>query len=246
MTLYAPYRLSDKFVNFLQYFNKAEELIAPNGYILLVDFEPPEGLGSTSDIIPNIIEKLKDYPEAELTVFKNGQDQSRIAVAFKYNKEGKPSLTPPAVEKGSAGSAITEEDKGGIDLRGLPIVTQPLSTPGLGVAPGLGVSSPLSRTVPVAQLSEEWRQIEQMLAAGIIPSTERIKEACCQQENLDIDKVLACIAGILRLEEERVSSTEPALKEFLVLLESDKTVGELQVALSKITVPAKEPQLLVR
>ncbi|MFH0935889.1 MAG: hypothetical protein V1828_03420 [Candidatus Omnitrophota bacterium] len=142
---------------------------------------------------------------------------------------------------GVSSSALSEDAKGGIDLRGLPIVTQPLSAPGLGVAPGLGASSPLLRAVPVAQLSEEWRQIEKMLDSGIIPSTERIKEACYQQENLDIDKVLACIAGILRLEEERVSSTEPALKEVLVLLESDKSTRELQVALSKIVVPAKDP-----
>lgn len=88
-----------------------------------------------------------------------------------------------------------------------------------------------------------------MLAAGITPSSERIKEyvqSCSQQPGLnqEIDKVIYCIAGMLRLEEERVENTEPGLKEILSLLESDKPANEMQLALAKITVEAKEPAVI--
>ena len=53
--------------------------------------------------------------------------------------------------------------------------------------------------------------------------------------------MLACLADILRLEEERVLPTDPSLKELLVLLESDTSVQDMQLALSKITVYSKEP-----
>ncbi len=77
-------------------------------------------------------------------------------------------------------------------------------------------------------------------------STDRIKEylkSCCANSaiNQEADKILSCLAEILRIEEERVESTEPGLKEMLILLESDKPVNELQLALAKITVEAGEP-----
>ena len=55
--------------------------------------------------------------------------------------------------------------------------------------------------------------------------------------------MLACLADILRLEEERVLPTEPSLKELLTLLEFDNSAEDLQLALSKITVISKEPKL---
>jgi hypothetical protein len=45
---------------------------------------------------------------------------------------------------------------------------------------------------------------------------------------------------MLRLEEERVAGTHLSLKEMLALLESDKPVGGMQLALSKIIVEAEE------
>jgi len=145
-------------------------------------------------------------------------------------------------------SAVEVDRKGGIDLRALPIVTQPMNMPALkGASPISFRDSPLRGQS--LNLDNEWREIQNMLNAGIIPSSERIKEylqSCCQREDIsqEIDKVLACLVDILRLEEERVSLTEPELKEILVLLESDKPANEMQVALAKITVAPKEPRLV--
>jgi hypothetical protein len=135
-------------------------------------------------------------------------------------------------------------DKGGIDLRALPIVTQPMPA-----MPGVNLSAP-----PLSQhninLDTEWQEIQNILNAGIIPSCERIKEyleASCKSQDCSqrIDNALSCLADILRLEEDRVASTEPVLKELLVLLESDKPANEMQLALSKIAVSPKEPRIVV-
>ena len=70
-----------------------------------------------------------------------------------------------------------------------------------------------------------------MLAAGIIPSTDRIMEyvqASCLKGDPDTQKVVSCIADILRLEEERCSLTEAQLKDILIVLESGRTAQELK------------------
>ena len=140
----------------------------------------------------------------------------------------------------SSASSAVENKKGGVDFRALPIMAQPS-----GIVPLGGSEIGLSGTVPV-NLDEEWSQIQNMLNAGIIPSSQRLKEfleASC--ESIDCaertEDALGIIADILRLEEERVAVTEPALRELLVLLESDKPANELQLALSKITVLPKKP-----
>jgi precorrin-6B methylase 2 len=149
----------------------------------------------------------------------------------------------------SQGDKLSSSDspsskKGGIDLRALPIVTQPMPA-----IPGVNLSAP-----PLSQhninLDTEWQEIQNMLNAGIIPSCERIKEyleASCQSQDCSqrVDNMLSCLADILRLEEDRVASTEPVLKELLVLLESDKQASEMQLALSKIAVSPKEPRIVV-
>jgi len=142
------------------------------------------------------------------------------------------------------------ENKGGIDFRALPMVTQPMITP--AGAPRINTDSAIrsglpSVAVPAAELDNEWQEIQKMLNAGITPSSERIKEYLqgrCGNGNFEkeIDKVLSCIADILRIEEDRVVATEPALREFLVLLESDKTADQFRVALAEIDIAPKEPK----
>jgi|GEM_PF-1937808 len=131
---------------------------------------------------------------------------------------------------------------GGIDFRALPITSQPALV-------NQAVNANTIPPIPLAELNSEWTQIENMLAAGITPSSERIKEylqSCCQKQdfNQDIDKVLSCIADMLRLEEERVVSTDLSLKEMLALLESGKPVNAMQLVLAQITVEAREPKLI--
>jgi len=146
---------------------------------------------------------------------------------------------PPAPGTQKVSSSVS--DKGGIDFRGLPIVTQPMPVNRLSSSPVM----PLS--VLNMDLNEEWSQIQNMLNAGIIPSSQRIKEyliACCKNGdfNQEIDKVLSCIANILRLEEDNCCATEASFREILSLLESDKSAEELSLALANITPQPQDPK----
>jgi len=69
-----------------------------------------------------------------------------------------------------------------------------------------------------------------MLKAGIMPSGERIKEYALASSSLkpedysrEIDRLLGCIADVFRLEEEKAKPTPQALKDALILLESDSS-----------------------
>jgi hypothetical protein len=141
------------------------------------------------------------------------------------------------------------DTKGGIDFRGLPIVTQPMSLSGTVLVPNLR-DSPLrgqSLSGAVPELDQEMLQIQNMINAGIMPSIERIKDylsSACDNGHFesDMEKVLSCVADIFRLEEEKCSSTDSALREMLVLLESDKSAQEIKLALAKLQVSPKEPK----
>ena len=163
--------------------------------------------------------------------------------------------------EGPGGVNSQKKDPGGIDLRALPIITQPMPVPSLGTVPVVFRDSPLgvtskelgrgqslsAGTVPVND--KEWQQIENMLNAGITPSVQRIKEylaACCEKSdfNQQVDKVLSCIADILRMEEDSCCLTDSALRELLILLESGKPVQEIKVALARIEVSPGGARLL--
>lgn len=138
----------------------------------------------------------------------------------------------------------TTSRMGGIDMRSLPQHTK---------VERIAVGSPLAKQGQplkgVAAVSDkEWQEIERMASSGIAPSCERLREylLSLQDPNSQIDKVLACIADILRQEEEKACCTEASLREILVLLESDKPVNELRLALAKVQVLAKEPQLIAQ
>jgi SAM-dependent methyltransferase len=158
---------------------------------------------------------------------------------------------PLAPGQGGGVAETVGNDPGGIDFRALPIITQPLGTAPLGGQPKMGTG-----TAPVA-LEKQWREIERMLQAGIRPSTDRIKEYVKAIEgqynaetprpiggpgvppSAEIDKVLSCIADILRQEEQECYSTEPALRQLLALLESGDPLGP---GLEKVQPLPKEPK----
>jgi tRNA A-37 threonylcarbamoyl transferase component Bud32 len=138
----------------------------------------------------------------------------------------------------------SKDTKGGIDFRGLPIITQPI------IAQQAAKTINLNKNEKIAlNLDSQWQEIEIMLNGGIIPSLERIKEyvssSCksvdCRQR---LELALSAVADILRLEEERSSSTEEALKQMLILLESNKTSIEIEVVLAEVNVSQKEPVLI--
>jgi len=144
------------------------------------------------------------------------------------------------------GAAKTQKDngRGGIDFSGnMPIMTQPI--PGrLAVPPAISPQREVS-----SELIKKWQEIQRLLQADIMPSPERLREylqdcyagGCIDRE---IDKVLGCIADILRKEEERSCLTEAALKEILVALEQESSAANLSAALNKISVASGEPQIV--
>jgi len=95
----------------------------------------------------------------------------------------------------------------------------------------MNISTPLRGESLRIDLDQEWKEIQKLVEAEIIPSTDRIKEyiqLSCLKGNSDMQKVVSCIADILRLEEERCSSTEAMLKDILVVLESGRSNQELK------------------
>jgi aldose 1-epimerase len=110
---------------------------------------------------------------------------------------------------------------GGIDFRSIPLIIQPIgnfskinfSPPSSGLA--------LQRLNP----EEELKAISSMVARGIVPSGERVKElifACCYKKELSsrLDDLIACLTDICRLQEEYVEESGPELKESLMLVEA--------------------------
>ncbi len=130
---------------------------------------------------------------------------------------------------------------GGIDFTVMPTVVHPVMSPqdNFKINPGQIVSSSL-KNIKLGDGDEpEWLQIQKMVHAGIIPSSQRIKEylvsSCVRGEfNQEMDKVICCIFDIFRLEEERLNPADSGICEILKLIESDKSADELQVEFSKI------------
>ncbi len=126
-----------------------------------------------------------------------------------------------------------QQDLGGIDLTSLPITAQSVLARTVGA--NIPIASPaLNLNI---NLDNELKQIQDMLKAGIMPSSERIREyvldvSSLKQEDCgrEVDKILGCIADIFRLEEKEAKPATQALKDILILLESDKPTQELQLA----------------
>ncbi len=149
------------------------------------------------------------------------------------NKEGTTSLpnNSEGVSSPLADASYFQEQSkdngvGGIDFRALPIVTQAITN--------LKLSSSSAMSMDKLQninLNQELGDIQKMVEAGITPSTDRIKEyvaSSCLKGDLDTQKVVSCIANILRLEEEHCVPTEPMLRDILVVLESNRSMEHLR------------------
>ena len=190
----------------------------------------------------------------------------RIGPVFKFKRTGgliqiigdsktleQGPASPPAVKETQASSPI--HNKGGIDLRALPIAAQAGLARNVGarfIAPetnGPDKSGPYRRTASTKtfNLAAEWQEIQKMLSAGITPSNERIKEyvfASCQRGVLDqqMDSILGCIANIMRIEEDRDLPGDTELRDILVLVDSEKTADELKLSLINISCLSNEPK----
>lgn len=168
---------------------------------------------------------IKD--EGKSNFKKVSDDSEEIAVGREFLV--KLFLNKPYPENKSLDSSplfLATDKTGGIDFRFLPIVTQAINNLSLNT---FRIS--LSRLDGI-NLNQEWLQIQELAEAGITPSTERIKEyiqvSCLKDKLNDMRKVISCIADILRAEEESCSSTDPTLRDILVVLESGRSIQELK------------------
>ncbi|TRZ93375.1 hypothetical protein D4R78_08585 [bacterium] len=165
---------------------------------------------------PNIDIKLPQAIE-EYVSRVNLQSDSPVVSA------GQSPSSSPIVRKEefSITASLEISNKGGIDFRTLPIVTQAMNNLSLNAS-----RIPLSRLESI-NLDQELRDIQKMIETGITPSTDRIKDyvqvSCLKGELNDMQKVIYCIADILRAEEESCSSTESTLKDILVVFESGRS-----------------------
>lgn len=186
-----------------------------------------------------IVSSVREHPNVDLSIIEIEFSSGTEKYIWREIKDTLTRSSSPVQEK------IVDSQpngKGGIDFRALPIVTQPMISPTLGAVP---LKNPVI-AAPVA-LGKEWQEIEDMINGGIIPSSERIKDylsKCCKEDCLEgeIDRVLACVAQILRLEEERIVETDSSVQQLLVLLESNKSAQELKYDLIEISVSPKEPK----
>ena len=98
---------------------------------------------------------------------------------------------------------------GGIDMRllGKKMIIENRDSPLERVVNSQGGDSPY--------FSKELEEIQRLIQAGIIPSTERLEEC---RKTCQADELLSCIADILRMEEERDLPAEGQMKELLVKL----------------------------
>lgn len=126
------------------------------------------------------------------------------------------------------GGPVGREDArqlGGIDFTTLPITAQAAANlSAVAWADPLPVVRAFSR-----DLGSEWKRISQLVDAGMAPQAERIREyiqLSCYTGAMgrDAEKVAACIAGILRMEEERGLPTDPVLRDILVVIDSAGSV----------------------
>ncbi len=164
----------------------------------------------------DLISEAHNYAKAQEVNPPQGNMDDKTSSPLKGNRPARLPLTSEGVKA-----------PGGIDFRNLPIVTQAVGN----LSANIGSSS-LNRFNNI-NLNSEWRDIENLVNSGIIPSAERIKgyvQASCYKGSVDrdIDKVISCISDILRIEEERYSPTDPTLKDILVVLDSANSVQQLR------------------
>jgi aspartate/methionine/tyrosine aminotransferase len=122
----------------------------------------------------------------------------------------------------ASSSPVLNKDLGGIDFRAIPMLTQPMGNLS-GIIPSLPQLS--SSPAQNIDLQAELGQIQKMLAAGITPSGERLKEfvaACYQRGELKqwLDGIVMCLAELCKLEEANVEETPKEVKELLLIVDS--------------------------
>lgn len=112
------------------------------------------------------------------------------------------------------------DNVGGIDFRSIPMITQPM-----GSLSGLSFNLPKVNNIDSINLNTELAQMQKMLAAGIMPSGERLKEyvaACYQKGELETyaGDIAVFLSDICKFDEERVAQTSNEVKETMLIIDS--------------------------
>jgi hypothetical protein len=147
-----------------------------------------------------------------------GKDGQKGPPATGYSAGGvEGRYEPPEVAAAKASAPV---NAGGIDLRSMNIIAQPM-----GSFVGLDFRLPLVKNAERIDLDKEFAQIRLMVERGISPSGQRIKEfiaACWQRQEWDkrLQDVMACLVDVCRLEEDNLSETSAQLRECLVIVDS--------------------------
>ncbi len=167
----------------------------------------------------------------------------RVGPSSSAEGEG-PDASGPLPGPADQAPAAPEGKTGGIDLRMLPLVRQPAppgAAPVSSARPGYGIKE------AGREFDAEIVQMQVMVRAGVVPSSQRIKEyllsvSLSSRREAGLEQALSCVAEILRLEESRAERTEESLRRMLRLVETDAASRELHAALSKVVVEEQEPQ----
>ena len=110
------------------------------------------------------------------------------------------------------------QEKGGIDFRAVPISTTPADA--ARAADSFHISIAVDPKL-IVELEKEWQTIQQQMQKGPMPYA-KMKEyaASCKEKGAtaQMDAMFACLANILRLEEDAAVSTPAELKEILTTI----------------------------
>ncbi|MFA6384012.1 MAG: UPF0489 family protein [Candidatus Omnitrophota bacterium] len=124
----------------------------------------------------------------------------------------------PAGQQRLDGGDGQAQDRGGIDLRSLPIV---ITAAGAAKVPGGQAAAAPADAAALKTLQDEWENIRQQMRTGPMPYA-RMKgyAASCKEKGASrqMDTMIACIACILRMEEDLAVATTPELKEILTTI----------------------------
>ncbi|HTY45226.1 MAG TPA: hypothetical protein VMD52_04475 [Patescibacteria group bacterium] len=217
---------ADRGRGFLTRVAELDTLLSSNGFMALqVAF--PHRIQLLKELTPAL--EAQTSLQLKLREDQGPEKTNNFVLLEKKNQDlraGSPSASSP-----TGIVPQTQGEVGGIDFRSLPIPAQsPTFT--------FTLRQPV-QLIPSAKLGEYWQDIQKSLQDNAIPSSDRILNylrSCCDKEDAaqEIEKIVACIAEILRLEEDQVVYTDPEMKQILAVLESQISLPELRAALFRL------------
>ncbi len=225
----------DKGQGFLAHITELSTLLSQDGFMAL-QVVSPDRIQMLKEITPAI--EARTSLQMKLREDATDAHQARNFALLEGRNKDTTTSTPPI--SSPVDITQTAREVGGIDFRSLPISAQ--SPTGL-----LTTQQPI-QLIPAAKLGAYWQDIQKTLQENTVPSSDRILsyiQSCCDKEDAaqEIEKVVICITEILRLEEDQVIYTDPALKQILAILESRVSPVEIRAALSQVNaasfIPAK-------